>query len=393
MHRIQTFNTLSPLGLERFPTDQFEVRPELDNPDAILLRSHKLDSTSLASNLSAIARAGAGVNNVPVADCTSRGIVVFNTPGANANAVKELVLCGMLLASRDIVPGINFAHSQPANSDYESVAALMEQEKKRFKGSEIAGKTLGVVGLGAIGSLVAEMAIGLGMNVQGYDPALSVAAAWRLPSQVKRIENLTALAASSDFISLHLPVLDATRGLINGEWFAAMKDGATLLNFARDEIVDATALQAALESGRLHRYVSDFPRPELLARDDVIAMPHIGASTREAEENCAVMAADQLIDFFKHGNIKNSVNFPSLYLDRAANAEPGTRLAVSNRNVPKMLGQILSVLADQNINVIDMLNRSRDEIAYNLIDLESVPSESALKAIREIDNVIKVTVL
>lgn len=393
MHRIQTFNTLAPRGLERFPADQFEVGPELDNPDAILLRSHKLDSASLGSNLRAIARAGAGVNNVPVAECTDRGIVVFNTPGANANAVKELVLCGMLLASRDIVAGINFVHSQPADSDYDSLAALMEQEKKRFAGSEIAGKTLGVVGLGAIGSLVAEMGISLGMNVQGYDPALSVAAAWRLPSQVKRIENLTALVASSDFISLHLPVLDSTRGLFNGELFAAMKIGASLLNFARDEIVAADALKAALESGRLHRYVSDFPRPELLGRNDVIAMPHIGASTHEAEENCAIMAVDQLTDFFQHGNIRNSVNFPTLYLDRAANAKRGTRLAVSNRNVPKMLGQILSVLADQNINVIDMLNKSREEIAYNLIDLESVPSDPALRAISDIDDVIKVTVL
>lgn len=393
MHRIQTFNTLASRGLERFPADQFEIGPEIDNPDAILLRSHKLESTSLGGNLRAIARAGAGVNNVPVTECTDRGIVVFNTPGANANAVKELVLCGMLLASRDIVAGINFAHSQSGDSDYDSLAALMEQEKKRFKGSEIAGKTLGVVGLGAIGSLVAEMAIGLGMNVQGYDPALSVAAAWRLPSQVKRIENLTALVSSSDFISLHLPVLDSTRGLFNSEMFAAIKDGASLLNFARDEIVAADALKAALEAGRLHRYVSDFPRPELLGRSDVIAMPHIGASTREAEENCAIMAADQLTDFFQHGNIRNSVNFPSLYLDRAADAKPGTRLAVSNRNVPKMLGQILSVLADQNINVLDMLNKSRDEIAYNLIDLESIPSDTALKAINDIDDVIKVTVL
>jgi D-3-phosphoglycerate dehydrogenase len=393
MHRIQTFNTISKLGLDRFDETRFEVGPELDNPDAILLRSHKLDQSSLSDNIRAIARAGAGVNNVPVADCTDKGIVVFNTPGANANAVKELVLCGMLLASRGIIPGIDFAASQSADDDYDAMNKLMEQEKKRFKGSEIAGKTLGVVGLGAIGSLVAEMAIGLGMDVQGYDPALSVDAAWRLPSQVRRIENLSALIASSDFISLHLPVLDSTRGLINEEMFAAMRDGTKLLNFARDEIVDAKALLAALDAGRLERYICDFPRPEFIGRDDVIAMPHIGASTREAEENCAVMAVDQLMDFFEHGNIKNSVNFPALFLDRAANAEKGTRLAISNRNVPKMLGQILSVLADQNINVIDMLNKSRGDIAYNLIDLESKPSDAALAAIADIDDVIKVTVL
>ncbi len=393
MHRIQTFNTISKLGLDRFDETRFEVGPELDNPDAILLRSHKLDQSSLSDNIRAIARAGAGVNNVPVADCTDKGIVVFNTPGANANAVKELVLCGMLLASRGIIPGIDFAASQSADDDYDAMNKLMEQEKKRFKGSEIAGKTLGVVGLGAIGSLVAEMAIGLGMDVQGYDPALSVDAAWRLPSQVRRIENLSALIASSDFISLHLPVLDSTRGLINEEMFAAMRDGTKLLNFARDEIVDAKALLAALDAGRLERYICDFPRPEFIGRDDVIAMPHIGASTREAEENCAVMAVDQLMDFFEHGNIKNSVNFPALFLDRADNAEKGTRLAISNRNVPKMLGQILSVLADQNINVIDMLNKSRGDIAYNLIDLESKPSDAALAAIADIDDVIKVTVL
>jgi D-3-phosphoglycerate dehydrogenase len=393
MHRIQTFNTISNLGLDRFDKTRFEFGPDLDNPDAILLRSHKLDQSSLSDNIRAIARAGAGVNNVPVADCTDKGIVVFNTPGANANAVKELVLCGMLLASRGIIPGIEFASAQSADDDYDAMNKLMEQEKKRFKGSEIAGKTLGVVGLGAIGSLVAEMAIGLGMDVQGYDPALSVDAAWRLPSQVRRIENLSALIASSDFISLHLPVLDSTRGLINEEMFAAMRDGTKLLNFARDEIVDAKALLAALDAGRLERYICDFPRPEFIGRDDVIAMPHIGASTREAEENCAVMAVDQLMDFFEHGNIKNSVNFPALFLDRAANAEKGTRLAISNRNVPKMLGQILSVLADQNINVIDMLNKSRGDIAYNLIDLESKPSDAALAAIADIDDVIKVTVL
>lgn len=393
MHRIKTFNTISPLGLERFPEKQYEVGPDVENPDAILLRSQKLDAAILTDQLQAIARAGAGTNNVPVADCTERGVVVFNTPGANANAVKELVLCGMLLASRGIVSGIDYANEQSPGSNYDELNKLMEAEKKRFKGSEIAGKTLGVVGLGAIGSLVAEMAISLGMKVQGYDPALSVAAAWRLPSQVKRIENLSSLAATSDFISLHLPVLDATRGLINADFFGAMRAGTSLLNFARDEIVDTQALLAALDSEQLHRYICDFPRPEFAGRSNVIAMPHIGASTREAEENCAVMAADQLTDFFQNGNIKNSVNFPALFLDRAADSKPGTRLAISNKNVPKMLGQILSILADQNINVIDMLNKSRDNIAYNLIDLESSPSDTAIAAISEIEDVIKVTVL
>jgi D-3-phosphoglycerate dehydrogenase len=328
-----------------------------------------------------------------VSACTEAGVVVFNTPGANANAVKELVLCGLLLASRGIVLGIEFASTQTEIKGEAELSKLMEQEKKRFKGSEISGKTLGVIGLGAIGSLVAEMAIDLGMKVQGYDPALSVEAAWRLPSKVRRKENIASLVASSDFISLHLPVLGSTRDLINAEVFASMKDGTCLLNFARDEIVDSKALLEALESGKLGKYVSDFPRPELMGREDVISMPHIGASTNEAEENCAIMAADQLMDFLENGNIKNSVNFPASILDRTEDAGSCTRLAICNRNVPKMLGQILSVLADQNINVRDMLNKSRDDIAYNLIDLEARPSEEALAAILEIEDVIKVTLL
>ena len=393
MHKIKTYNAISEKGLTRFPQDNYQVGPDIASGDAILLRSHKLDAAAIEPELKAVARAGAGTNNVPVEACTEAGVVVFNTPGANANAVKELVLCGLLLASRGIVPGIGFASTQTEISDEAELSKLMEQEKKRFKGSEIAGKTLGVVGLGAIGSLVAEMAIDLGMKVQGYDPALSVEAAWRLPSKVKRKENIAALAASSDFITLHLPVLDATRGLINAEVFSAMREGSCLLNFARDEIIDSKALLEALESGTLGKYVSDFPRPELMGREDVISMPHIGASTNEAEENCAIMAADQLMDFLENGNIKNSVNFPASHLDRSADAGSCTRLAICNRNVPKMLGQILSVLADQNINVIDMLNKSRNDIAYNLIDLEAKPSEEALTAIAEIEDVIKVTLL
>lgn len=393
MYKIKTFNQISELGLSRFPTDLYSIGSDLESADAILLRSHKLDSGVINSQLMAVARAGAGINNVPVSDCTAQGVVVFNTPGANANAVKELVLCGLLLASRDIIKGIEFAGSQTQITDYAELSKLMETEKKRFAGTEIKGKTLGVIGLGAIGSMVAEMAIGLGMNVLGYDPALSVEAAWRLPSRVKRIENVSALAASSDFISLHLPVLDSTRGLINKAIFDSMRPNACLLNFARDEIVEAKDLVQALDAGKLRKYISDFPRPELITRDDVICMPHIGASTAEAEENCAVMAADQLMDFLENGNIRNSVNFPNLLLDRSANAAKGTRLAISNRNVPKMLGQITSVLADQNINVIDMINKSRDEIAYNLIDLESTPSDTALAAIAAIENVVKVTLL
>lgn len=393
MHRIRTFNAISELGLKKLQEDSFEVGPDLDNADAILLRSYKLEKDSISNELRAVARAGAGVNNVPVNTCTEKGVVVFNTPGANANAVKELVLCGLLLGSREIVSGISFAQNQETVTDYSELSKLMESEKKQFKGNEIAGKTLGVVGLGAIGSMVADMAIKLGMRVQGFDPALSVDAAWRLPSDVKRIENLNTLIGSSDFISLHMPVLDTTRNLIDASMFTAMKKDACLLNFARDEIVDSSALVEALDSGNLRKYICDFPRPELATRKDVISMPHIGASTAEAEENCAIMAATQLKDFLENGNIKNSVNFPNLHLDRDNNTEKGSRLAISNKNVPKMLGQILSVLADQNINVIDMLNKSRDEIAYNLIDLEVSPSEEAIAAIAQIDDVIKVTAL
>jgi D-3-phosphoglycerate dehydrogenase len=393
MYKIKTFNAISQRGLERFSDSLFDVSNNVVGESAILLRSHKLEMASIASTVRAVARAGAGVNNVPVNECTNQGIVVFNTPGANANAVKELVVCALLLASRGIVQGIDFVRSQTQIQDYAELAKIMEKEKKQFKGSEISGKTLGVIGLGAIGSMVAKIAIDLGMDVLGYDPALSVEAAWRLPSEVKHISSLSTLMAKSDFVTLHLPVLDSTRGLINSDMFDAMKPGACLINFARDEIVDTDALVQALKSDVMDKYISDFPRPELMANKKVITMPHLGASTREAEENCAVMAADQLKDFLENGNIKNSVNFPNLSLEREVNSLANTRLAISNKNVPKMLGQILSVLADQNINVLDMMNKSRGEIAYNLIDLEREPSDKAIAAINSIADVIQVTLL
>lgn len=392
MYKIQTFNQISPKGLVRF-NSSYEVGAGLSEADAILVRSHKLQDSDANPNLKAVARAGAGVNNVPVASYTEKGIVVFNTPGANANAVKELVLCGLLLSSRGILPGIAYVNSLHEMQDNAAMSKLLEQEKSRFKGSEIAGKTLGIVGLGAIGSLVAEMAIGLGMKVLGYDPALSVDAAWRLPNQVRKIENLTALLVNSDFVSLHLPVLESTRNLIDAAAVANMKPGLCLLNFSRDEIVNTQAIVDGLDKQRLRMYVSDFPCKELIGRDDVILMPHIGASTDEAEDNCAVMAADQLMDFLENGNIRNSVNFPSVSLDRAPGAARGTRLAISNKNVPKMLGQILSILANQNLNVVDMINKSRNEIAYNLIDVESRPSDAVLAEIAAVQDVIKVSVL
>ncbi len=393
MYKIQTFNQISDQGLSRLSSDDYQVGPDIIDSDAILVRSYKLSATDTNPKLRAVARAGAGVNNVPVASYTEQGIVVFNTPGANANAVKELVLCGLLLASRGIISGINYVNSLQGFKDNAALSKLLEEEKKRFKGNELTGKTLGIVGLGAIGSLVAEMAISMGMKVLGYDPALSIDAAWRLPNQVRRIENVSALLGHSDFVTLHLPVLDSTRGLINSDLIAAMKPGLCLLNFSREEIVNTEALINGLNVKALRMYVADFPCHEMIGRDDVILMPHIGASTDEAEENCAVMAVDQLKDFLENGNIRNSVNFPNLMLDRVSSTKDCSRLAISNRNVPGMLGKILSALAEQNINVVDMINKSRNEIAYNLIDIESRPSDASLAGIAAIPDVIKVTVL
>ncbi|WP_372799361.1 phosphoglycerate dehydrogenase [Litorivivens sp.] len=389
MYKILTRNQISVKGLERLPREKYEIASEFTAPDAVLLRSHKLTTDEISDSVMAIARAGAGVNNIPIADCTRRGIPVFNTPGANANAVKELVIAGMALGSRGILPGIDFVSTLGEMTDGAEMSKLLEKEKKRFKGQELYGKTLGVVGLGAIGSLVARAGLDLGMEVIGYDPALSVDAAWRLPSSVKRMENIGSLFARADYISLHLPVLEATRGLVNGELLNNCKPTTRLLNFAREEIVDNAAIVNALEAGTLNRYITDFPAPELIGRDDVILMPHIGASTDEAEENCAVMAADQLRDFLENGNIKNSVNFPALALERTG----GTRIAISNSNVPKILGHVLSALADADLNVIDMLNKSRDDVAYNLIDVAAAPATAVIDRIRGIEGVINVRVI
>jgi D-3-phosphoglycerate dehydrogenase len=387
--QILTLNQISLKGLERLPRDSYEVASEFSHPDAILLRSHKLKAEDIADSVLAIGRAGAGVNNIPVAVCTQRGIPVFNSPGANANAVKELVATGMLLGSRGVVEGIEYVRTLAHEQDEVALNKTLEANKKMFKGSELSGKTLGVVGLGAIGSLVAEMALTLGMDVIGYDPALSVEAAWRLSSQVRKADTLSALFARCDFISLHLPVLDSTRGLINAELLSAVRPGTCLLNFARQEIVDEAALVEALEHGHLRSYIADFPSPALIKRDDVILMPHIGASTEEAEDNCAIMAADHLRDFLENGNIRNSVNFPTLQLERVS----GCRLSVTNENVPRILGSVLSILADENINVIDMLNKSRDQVAYNLIDIESRPADAVLDQMRALNGVTNVRLI
>jgi D-3-phosphoglycerate dehydrogenase / 2-oxoglutarate reductase len=387
--KVLTLNQISVKGLERLPREDYEIASEFSSPDAILLRSHKLKADDIAESVLGIGRAGAGTNNIPVSECTKRGIPVFNSPGANANAVKELVAAGMLLGSRGISDGIAYVQTLSDMKDKDELNKLLEAQKKQFKGSELVGKTLGVVGLGAIGSLVAEMALTFGMEVVGYDPALSVEAAWRLSSKVQKADALSALFARCDYISLHLPVLDATRGLVNSELLKDVKEGTCLLNFARQEIVDNEAVRAALDAGKLRKYIADFPSPELIGRDDVLLMPHIGASTDEAEENCAIMAADQIRDFLENGNIRNSVNFPPLQLDRVS----GFRLCITNDNVPKILGSVLALLADDDINVIDMLNKSRDEVAYNLIDVAGEPSADLLQKMRGLDGVINVRLI
>ncbi len=391
MYKVKTYNQISDKGLCRFSREKYQVQSDLASPDAYILRSHKLQGELLPSSVKAVARAGAGTNNVPVAEYTKLGVVVFNSPGANANAVKELVLAGMLLGSRGILQGLEYVQSLTHMNDADEMSKLLEKEKSNFAGFELQGKTLGIVGLGAIGSMIADAALALGMNVIGFDPALSVDAAWRLPNQVAKMENLQSLLAAADYITLHVPAIDATKHMINSDTLKVTKKGAVLLNFAREAIVDAHAVVNSLNAGHLGKYICDFPEPILLNRKDVYAMPHIGASTEEAEENCAIMAADQLMDYLENGNIKNSVNFPAVYMSR----NPGTsaRITFSNENVSGVLGNVLSVLADNKVNVVDMVNKSRGEVAYNIIDVEHAPSTAVIEALAKIERVIAVRVI
>jgi D-3-phosphoglycerate dehydrogenase len=390
MFKVRTYNKISVKGLERFSRQNYEVGSDIGHPDAFLLRSQKLQGVEVPETLLAVARAGAGVNNVPVAEYSKHGIVVFNTPGANANAVKELVMAGMLLATRGILPGLAYVQSLTSMTDAAELAQLLEKEKSRFAGGEIKGKTLGVVGLGAIGSMVADMALAMGMNVVGFDPALSIDAAWRLSNAVTRMENLSTLLARSDYVSLHVPALDATRHLINEDALASVKKGAVLLNFARESVVDPAAVLCSLDQDKLGTYVCDFPEPAMLGRADVIAMPHIGASTEESEENCAVMAANQIMDYLENGNIANSVNFPAVNMPRSAGS---SRITFANDNVSGVLGHVLSVLAEHKVNVIDMMNKSRAELAFNIIDVERSPSPEVIAAIEATPHVIRVRVI
>lgn len=382
--RIRTFNNISTKGLSQFSLDTFDVGPELDNADAYICRSHKLHGNTFQDTVKAIGRAGAGVNNIPVDECTKTGIVVFNSPGANANAVKELVVAGMILASRDIIGGVNFVQSIANEGD--DLLPLVEKNKATFSGTELSGKTLGVVGLGAIGLQVANVGLSLGMNVQGFDPFISVDAAWELSSQVSPSGSLERLIRESDYISVHVPYTDNTKGFINAERIEAMKSGAVLLNFSRNGLVDEVAMKSALNDGHVKCYVSDFPNPLLVNHPKVISIPHLGASTKEAEDNCAVMVANQLNDFLLNGNITNSVNFPSIKLDRST----PYRVTVVNRNVPKMIGHLSSIIADANVNISEMVNKSRNDIAYNMIDLDQPLNQQVIDQILNVDGVIRV---
>ncbi len=386
--RVQTLNAISRLGLERLPKESYEVASDMADPDGILVRSADLHGVSVPASVKAIARAGAGTNNIPVADLTARGVVVFNTPGANANAVKELVVAGMLLAARNIVPAAAFAASVEGSDDEINVA--VEKGKKGFVGFELPGRTLGVVGLGAIGVQVANAAMALGMRVLGFDPAISIRHAWLLGSAATQAASLDELFSGSDLVTVHVPLLEATRNLVNAARLAQMKPGGVVLNFARAGIVDEQAVLAALDSGHLYAYVCDFPSNALKRHPRVVVLPHLGASTGEAEENCAVMAADQLRAYLETGEITNSVNYPEARLRRA----PGTtRLAIANSNVPNMVGRISTLLAEQDLNIADLLNSSRGEYAYTLIDVEGTVSAELVAAIRAIQGVLSVRVL
>jgi len=390
MYKIRTYNQIALKGLERFPRQSYEVGSDIAHPDAYLLRSQKLHDVPVPETLLAVARAGAGVNNIPVADYSRRGIVVFNTPGANGNAVKELVMAGMLLACRGVLPALSYVAALDAKSDAAVMAQQIEKDKSRFAGTELKGKTLGIVGLGMIGGMVAEMALAMGMKVVGFDPALSIDAAWRLSNDVVRMENLQSLLSRSDYVTFHVPAIEATKHMISESTLTQMKPTAVLLNFARESVVDAAAVARALDAGALARYVCDFPEPVLIVHTKVIALPHIGASTEESEENCAVMAANQLADYLQNGNVTNSVNYPAIHMDRSPDT---SRITFCNDNVAGVLGNVLSVLAERQINVIDMLNKSRGDLAINIIDVASTDCSELAVAIAAVQHVIRVRVV
>lgn len=387
MFKIQTLNNISVAGLNRLPRESYEIASEVGHPDAVLVRSAKMHDMPIPDTVKAIGRAGAGVNNIPVDRMSERGIAVFNAPGANANAVKELVLAGMLIAARNIAQAAKFARG--LEGDDAAINKAVEAGKKQFVGFELPGRTLGVIGLGAIGVLVANAARALGMKVIGYDPSITVRAAWKLQSDVEAALSVDDLVARSDFITFHVPLTDQTRHMINAERIANMPDGAVLLNFSRSGIIDDDAAVTALDTGKLYAYVCDFPSNLLKDHPRVVALPHLGASTREAEDNCAMMVADQVRAYLEDGNVTNSVNFPEIVLPRNG----GHRIAVVNRNVPNMVGQISTDLAEAGLNIVDMLNRSRGELAVTLIDIERQCPQETAQRIAGIDGVLSVRCL
>ncbi len=386
--RILTLNDISARGLERLPRERYEIARDIEQPDAILVRSADMHSTPIAATVRAVGRAGAGVNNIPVAELSRRGIPVFNAPGANANAVKELVLAGLLLAARNICPAWAFARNRRGVEA--ALDSAVEHGKKKFVGFELPGRTLGVVGLGAIGVEVANSALSLGMKVLGYDPQITVQRAWQLSSSVEQALSLDDLFARSDAVTVHVPLNEHTRGLVNEPRLKLMRKSGIVLNFARAAIVDSAAVVAALDAGRLHAYICDFPSNALKDHAKVVTLPHLGASTGEAEENCAVMVAEQVRDFLENGNIRNSVNYPESIMPRAPNT---TRIVIANSNVPNMVGQISTCLASERINIADLLNKSRGEYAYTLIDTDGTVNEDMLGRIRAIGGVLSARIV
>ncbi|MBE9564383.1 MAG: 3-phosphoglycerate dehydrogenase [Proteobacteria bacterium] len=383
MFNVKTINNISDKGLSRLPAETYSVSPELDDPDAIILRSQNLHDMDIPANLKVVGRAGAGTNNVPVEKLGEEGIVVFNAPGANANAVKELVIAGMLLACRNICQAWQYAENVQGTDEEQNKA--VEAGKKKYVGYELPGRTLGVVGLGAIGVEIANVAVALGMRVVGFDPTITVKSAWKMSSDVEEMENIDQLLQEADFVTFHVPLIDATRDLLNAERIASMKDGAVILNFARHGIVNDDAVLAALESGKLNAYVCDFPAEKLKRNERVITLPHLGASTAEAEENCAMMIADQIKDFLQNGNIKNSVNFPAVKLPRGGKS----RVALTHKNMPDMIAKITSEVGEKGYNIFHMRNESKSELAYTLMDIESEIGDDLIEHLSSIEGVLK----
>ena len=385
MHKVQVLNNISPLGLKKFSKENYDISTNDNDPDAILVRSAKMHEIEIGKNLKAVGRAGAGVNNIPLEKLSNKGVVVFNTPGANANAVKELVISSMLLASRNICQAWSYVNNLPL----ENLKATVEDGKKQYSGSELPGKTLGIVGLGAIGVEIANAASMLGMDVIGFDPSITKKNAWKISSEVEDALTIEELFSKSDFVSFHVPLIDATKNLLNAKRIALLPEGSVIINLSRDGIVDEEELIKALDSGKVKYYVTDFPINDKKNHERVIALPHLGASTSEAEDNCAVMIAKQIKDYLENGNIVNSVNFPDARMPRAGEE----RLAITHKNIPNMVGQISTAIAEEGANILDMINKSRGGVAYTLIDLENEISNTVIENIKRVEGILTVRVL